>query len=202
MIRRKNQPNEHMQITNPKYFKNRNEFRKWLEKNHNKQKEVWVLFYKVHTKKKSLRYAEAVEEALCFGWIDGIVKRIDDEKHAQRYTPRKPRSYWSNVNKERVKRMIEEGKMTDAGLAKIKDAKKSGWWQNAYTTTRRDYEISEEMKKVLMSDKVAWINFQNFGKGAQNTYIFWVNYAQRQETKKKRILFVLERAKKNMPPGF
>ncbi len=191
-----------MQITNPKYFKNRNEFRKWLEKNHNKQKEVWVLFYKVHTKKKSLRYAEAVEEALCFGWIDGIVKRIDDEKHAQRYTPRKPRSYWSNVNKERVKRMIEEGKMTDAGLAKIKDAKKSGWWQNAYTTTRRDYEISEEMKKVLMSDKVAWINFQNFGKGAQNTYIFWVNYAQRQETKKKRILFVLERAKKNMPPGF
>lgn len=191
-----------MQITNPKYFKNRNELRKWLEKNHNKQKEVWVLFYKVHTKKKSLRYAEAVEEALCFGWIDGIVKRIDDEKHAQRYTPRKPRSYWSNVNKERVKRMIEEGKMTDAGLAKIKDAKKSGWWQNAYTTTRRDYEISEEMKKVLMSDKVAWINFQNFGKGAQNTYIFWVNYAQRQETKKKRILFVLERAKKNMPPGF
>jgi len=189
-----------MQITNPKYFKNRNEFRKWLEKNHNKQKEVWVLFYKVHTKKKSLRYAEAVEEALCFGWIDGIVKRIDDEKHAQRYTPRKPRSYWSNVNKERVKRMIEEGKMTDAGLVKIKEAKKSGWWKRAYSFEVENI-MSGEMKEVLMSDKEAWTNFQNFGKSYQNTYIFWVNYAKREETKKKRMQIVLERAKKNMPPG-
>jgi len=190
-----------MQITNPKHFKNRNEFRKWLEKNHFKKTELWLLFYKVHTNKKSVRYAEAVEEALCFGWIDGIVKRIDDEKHAQRYTPRKPRSYWSNVNKERAKRMIEQGKMTDAGLVKIKEAKKSGWWQNAYTTSRGDYEMSEEMKKALMSDKEAWNNFRNFGKGYQNTYIFYVNYAKREETKQKRIQLVLERATKNIPPG-
>ena len=161
-----------MQITNPKHFKNRNEFRKWLREKPRKQKELWILFYKVHTKKKSVRYAEAVEESLCFGWIDGIVKRIDDEKHAQRYTPRNPKSIWSKVNKERAKRMIDAGKMTDAGLVKIKEAKKSGWWQNAYTTSRGDYEMSDEMKKVLMSDKVAWTNFQNFGKGAQNTYIF------------------------------
>ena len=190
-----------MQITNPKHFKNRNEFRKWLEKNHDKQKELWILFYKVHTKKKSLRYAEAVEESLCFGWIDGIVKRIDDEKHAQRYTPRNPKSIWSKVNKERAKRMIDAGKMTDAGLVKIKEAKKSGWWQNAYTTSRSDYEMSAEMKKALMSDKEAWNNFQNFSKGYQNTYIFYVNYAKREETKKKRIQLVLERAKKNQPPG-
>ena len=190
-----------MQITNPKHFKNRDEFRKWLQKNHSKQTELWILFYKVHTKKKCVRYAEAVEESLCFGWIDGIVKRIDDEKHAQRYTPRKAKSIWSKVNKERAKRMIDAGKMTDAGLVKIKEAKKSGWWQNAYTTSRGDYEMSEEMKKVLMSDKVAWTNFQNFGKGYQNTYIFYVNYAKREETKQKRIQLVLERAKKNMPPG-
>jgi len=190
-----------MQITNPKHFKTRGEFRKWLKKNHAKQKELWILFYKVHTNKKSVRYAEAVEEALCFGWIDGIVKRIDDEKHAQRYTPRKPRSIWSNVNKERAKQMIDSGKMTEAGLAKIKEAKKSGWWQKAYTTSRSEYEMSEEMKKVLMSDKEAWRNFQNFSRGGQNTYIFWVNYAKREETKKKRMHIVLERAKKNMPPG-
>ena len=159
------------------------------------------MFYKVHTKKKCVRYAEAVEESLCFGWIDGIVKRIDDEKHAQRYTPRNAKSIWSKVNKERAKRMIDAGKMTDAGLVKIKEAKKSGWWQNAYTTSRGDYEMSEEMKKVLMSDKEAWNNFQNFGKGYQNTYIFYVNYAKREETKKKRIQLVLERAKKNIPPG-
>jgi uncharacterized protein YdeI (YjbR/CyaY-like superfamily) len=190
-----------MQITNPKHFKSRTEFRKWLEKNHDKQKELWILFYKVHTNKKSLRYAEAVEESLCFGWIDGIVKRIDDEKHAQRYTPRNPKSIWSKVNKERAKRMIDAGKMTDAGLTKIKEAKKNGWWQKAYTTSRRDYEMSAEMKNVLMSDKQAWTNFQNFGQGAQNTYIFYVNYAKREETKKKRIQLILERAKKNMPPG-
>lgn len=190
-----------MQITNPKHFKNRNEFRKWLEKNHAKQTELWILFYKVHTKKKCMRYAEAVEESLCFGWIDGILKRIDDEKHAQRYTPRKPRSIWSKVNKERAKRMIEQGKMTDAGLVKIKEAKKTGWWKNAYTTSRRDHEMPEEMKKVLMSDEEAWKNFQKFGKSYQNTYIFYVNYAKRAETKNKRMQIILERAKKNMPPG-
>ncbi len=190
-----------MQITNPKHFKNRNDFRKWLEKNHAKQKELWILFYKVHTKKKSLRYAEAVEESLCFGWIDGIVKRIDDEKHAQRYTPRKPKSIWSKVNKERAKKMIEQGKMTDAGLVKIKEAKKSGWWQNAYTTTSGEHGMSAEMKKVLMADEEAWKNFQNFGKRSQNTYIFWVNYAKREETKQKRMQIVLERAKNNLPPG-
>ena len=189
-----------MEITNPKHFKNRNEFRKWLEKNHDTKKELWILFYKVHTKKKSIRYAEAVEESLCFGWIDGIVKRIDDEKHAQRYTPRKPKSYWSNVNKERAKRMIEQGKMTDAGLAKIKEAKKSGWWNKAYSFEVENV-MSDEMKKVLMSDKEAWTNFQKFGKSYQNTYIFYVNYAKREETKKKRMQVVLERAKKNIPPG-
>src|SRR4030066_584305 len=189
-----------MQITNPKHFKNRGEFRKWLEKNHAKQKELWIMFYKVHTNKKSVRYNEAVEEALCFGWIDGIVKRIDDEKHAQRYTPRKTRSILSNVNKERAKRMIAEGKMTDAGLQKIKEAKKNGWWNKAYSFEVENI-MSLEMKKVLMSDKEAWNNFQNFGKSYQNTYIFWVNYAKREETKKKRIQLVLERAKQNQPPG-
>jgi len=189
-----------MQITNPKHFKTRSEFRKWLKKNHVKQTELWILFYKVHTNKKCVRYAEAVEEALCFGWIDGIVKRIDDEKHAQRYTPRKTRSIWSNVNKERAKRMIAEGKMTDAGMDKIKEAKKSGWWQKAYSI-QVNHKMSPEMKKVLMSDKEAWRNFQNFSRGGQNTYIFWVNYAKREETKRKRMQIVLERAKKNMPPG-
>lgn len=189
-----------MQITNPRHFKNRNEFREWLQKNHAKKSELWLLFYKVKTGKKSIRYPEAVEEAICFGWIDGILKRIDDEKHAQRFTPRKPKSIWSKVNKDRAEKMIEAGKMTEAGLAKIKDAKKSGWWKKAYTTTRRDSEMSAEMREVLTSDKEAWENFQNFAKSAQNTYIFWINYAKRDETKKKRIQIVLERSKRNQPP--
>lgn len=189
-----------MQISNPKHFKSRNDFRKWLEKNHARKSELWLLFYKVKTGKKSVRYPEAVEEAICFGWIDGILKRIDDEKHMQRFTPRKPKSLWSKINKDRAKRMIETGKMTGAGLAKIKEAKKSGWWDKAYSF-QVDNKMSVEMKKVLMSDKLAWMNFQNFGKGARNTYIFYVNYAKRDETKKKRIKLVLERAKRNEPSG-
>jgi uncharacterized protein YdeI (YjbR/CyaY-like superfamily) len=189
------------EIINPKYFKDRNAWRIWLSKNFDKADYIWLLFYKVKTGKKCVRYAEAVEEAICFGWIDGILKRIDDEKHVQRFTPRKPKSIWSKVNKERAKRMINEGNMTDAGLVKIKEAKKSGWWKNAYTTTRRDHEISDDMKKVLMSDRTAWKNFQSFSKSAQNLYIFWVNYAKRKDTKKKRIQLVLERLKRNEPPG-
>jgi uncharacterized protein YdeI (YjbR/CyaY-like superfamily) len=90
--------------------------------------------------------------------------------------------------------------MTDAGLVKIKEAKKSGWWKRAYSFEVEN-TMSPEMKKVLMSDKEAWNNFQKFGKGYQNTYIFYVNYAKREETKKKRLQIVLERAKKNQPPG-
>jgi uncharacterized protein YdeI (YjbR/CyaY-like superfamily) len=97
--------------------------------------------------------------------------------------------------------MIDAGKMTEAGLIKIKEAQKSGWWKNAYTTTRREYDMSDEMKKALMSNRFAWKNFQNFTKSAQNLYIFWVNLAKREETKKKRIQLVLERSKKNQPPG-
>lgn len=189
-----------MEITNPKHFKNRDQFREWLSKNHANKSELWILFYKVHTNKKCVRYAEAVEEAICFGWIDGIVKRIDDEKHAQRFSPRKSKSIWSKVNKERAKRMVNQGKMTNAGVLKIKEAKKNGWWNKAYSF-QGNHEMSEEMKKILMSDKEAWKNFQNFGKSYQNTYIFWVNYAKREETKLKRIQIVLERAKKNQPPG-
>jgi len=189
-----------MEITNPKHFKNRDQFREWLSKNHANKSELWILFYKVHTNKKCVRYAEAVEEAICFGWIDGIVKRIDDEKHAQRFSPRKSKSIWSKVNKERAKRMVNQGKMTNAGVLKIKEAKKNGWWNKAYSF-QGNHEMSDEMKKVLMSDREAWKNFQNFGKSYQNTYIFWVNYAKRVETKLKRIQIVLERAKKNQPPG-
>jgi uncharacterized protein YdeI (YjbR/CyaY-like superfamily) len=188
------------EIVNPKHFINRKAWRNWLSKNFDKADYIWLLFYKVKTRKKSVRYPEAVEEAICFGWIDGILKRIDAEKHMQRFTPRKPKSIWSKLNKERAKRMIETGRMTEAGLAKIKEAKKSGWWDNAYTT-RGNNIMSAEMKKVLMSDKEAWKNFQNFSKSAQNNYIFYVNYAKREETKKKRIQLVLDRSKRNEPPG-
>ena len=117
-----------MRSTKELYVMNREDWRAWLEQNHATEKEVWLLYYKKHTGKPTIPYDDAVEEALCFGWIDSLVKRIDDEKYTQKFTPRKNRSVWSESNKKRAKRTIKLGRMTGAGLHKIRAAKKSGEW--------------------------------------------------------------------------
>jgi uncharacterized protein YdeI (YjbR/CyaY-like superfamily) len=95
------------------------DFRTWLEKNHKSKKEVWLIQYKKATKKPSIDYVQAVEEALCFGWIDNTQKSIDAESYATRFSPRRPKSNWTETNKQRVRRLIAEGKMTEAGLATL-----------------------------------------------------------------------------------
>lgn len=113
-----------MKLGKTLYVKNRDGWRRWLEKNHKKETEIWLIYYKKHTGKTTIPYNDAVEEALCFGWIDSIEKRVDEERYAQRFTPRKPRSQWSEMNKERVKRLIKLDKMTPAGLAVFKESLK------------------------------------------------------------------------------
>lgn len=97
------------------YFSNRNEWRKWLEKNHDKEKEVWLVYYRKITEKPTVSYNDSVEEALCFGWIDSIEKGVDAERFMGRFTPRKPKSNWSESNRARAKRLIEQGLMTASG---------------------------------------------------------------------------------------
>jgi uncharacterized protein YdeI (YjbR/CyaY-like superfamily) len=101
------------------YATTRQEFRTWLEKNHHSKKEIWLVQYKKAAKKPSLNYVEAVEEAICFGWIDSIEKSIDIERYALRFSPRRPKSNWTETNKERARRLIAEGKMVEAGLAAL-----------------------------------------------------------------------------------
>lgn len=108
-----------MEIAKTFYARDRKEWREWLSKNHDKEKEIWLIYYKKASGKKSISYNDAVEEALCFGWIDSIEKSLDSERFAGRFTPRKPNSNWSKSNRERVKRLIREGKMTEAGLRLI-----------------------------------------------------------------------------------
>jgi uncharacterized protein YdeI (YjbR/CyaY-like superfamily) len=103
-------------------FNDRDEWRAWLEEQHQTESEVWLIYYKKHTGKQSIRYEDAVEEALCFGWIDSKVKRIDEEKYMQRYTPRKELSNWSESDKNRVRKLIENGLMTQAGLEVVEIA--------------------------------------------------------------------------------
>ena len=108
-----------MEITETLYVTNRDDFRKWFKKNHKSKKEIWLIQYKKATKKPSINYVEAVEEALCFGWIDNTQKSMDTERYATRFSPRRPKSNWTETNKERVKKLIGEGKMTEAGLASL-----------------------------------------------------------------------------------
>jgi uncharacterized protein YdeI (YjbR/CyaY-like superfamily) len=106
-----------MEIGETLYVTTREDFRKWLEKNHKSKKEIWLIQYKKATKKPSINYVNAVEEAICFGWIDGLEKSMDSERYALRFSPRRPKSNWTETNKERAKTMIAEGKMTEAGRA-------------------------------------------------------------------------------------
>ncbi len=108
-----------MEIGETIYVTTSDEFRKWLLQNHQTKKEIWLIQYKKATKKPSINYVEAVEEALCFGWIDGLEKGMDAERYALRFSPRRPKSNWTNTNKERARRMIAEGRMTQAGRAAL-----------------------------------------------------------------------------------
>jgi uncharacterized protein YdeI (YjbR/CyaY-like superfamily) len=110
---------ETMEIGETIYVTTADEFRKWLIKNHKDKKEIWLIQYKKATKKPSINYVEAVEEAICFGWIDGLEKSMDAERYALRFSPRRPKSNWTNTNKDRARQMIAEGRMTPAGRATL-----------------------------------------------------------------------------------
>lgn len=183
-----------------KYFRNRSQWRRWLQRNHDVKDEVLLIYYKKHTGKSSVTHAEAVEEALCFGWIDSRVNRLDDERYMQRYTPRKRRSVWSKINKDAAERMIREGKMTPAGMKKIIEAKKDGRWAKAYTSRKR-MRMPSDLKKALTSNKKAWKNFSNFANSYKNMYIGWVTSAKRKETREKRIREVVKRSAMNKKSG-
>ena len=182
------------------FFKNGQEWRTWLQQNHTEKNAVWLVHYKKSSGKTGITYDEALEEALCFGWIDGKMKSLDDEKYIIRYSPRKAKSVWSKLNKEKAEKLIESGKMTEAGLAKIEEAKKNGYWDSAYTNRVMD-ELPLDLKNALILDKDAWYHFQRFANSYRNTYIGWVNMAKTKETRKRRISEVVKRSSMNKKPG-
>ncbi len=182
-----------MEIDNPLYCAGQPEWHKWLEQNHAKEKAVWLLRYKKDSATPSVTYTEALEEALCFGWIDGKVKGIDKEKSAIRFSPRKPKSLWSKTNKDKAEKLIQEGRMTPAGLAKIEEARKSGNWDNAYASGQPQ-EIPADLTRALEKNKEAWNSFLGFSDSHKNAYIFWINDAKTPVTRQKRIADVVVRA--------
>jgi uncharacterized protein YdeI (YjbR/CyaY-like superfamily) len=181
-------------------FTDRGKWRQWLEEHHNSKSEVWLIYYKKGTKKKSIKYEEAVEEALCFGWIDSKVKKIDEERYMQRYTPRKDDSNWSQSNKKRVATLIEQGLMTPSGLEKIEIAKRNGSWYRL-DDIERDILVPEDLKSALSENPQAKENFENFAPSQRKQYLWWLKSAKRDDTREKRIREIIRRAEENIKPG-
>jgi uncharacterized protein YdeI (YjbR/CyaY-like superfamily) len=179
------------------FFKDSVEWRRWLWKNHDKASEIWILTYKRHTGRPCLSYEDALEEAICYGWIDSRLKRIDDERHMWRFAPRKTNSLWSMSNRRRAEKLIKEGRMASTGMATVEAAKKNGKWYEAYAPSAPP-KIPDDLKDGLMRDERAWKNFQALAKSHRHTYIHWVMTAKRKETREKRIQEVVRMARENI----
>jgi uncharacterized protein YdeI (YjbR/CyaY-like superfamily) len=190
-----------MEITRTLYVTNRADWRAWLERHHETETEVWLIYYKKHSG-RLIPYDDAVEEALCFGWIDSTVKRIDDEKFAQRFTPRKAKSEWSELNLRRVRALIKEGKMTRAGLARISEEALSQPSESKSKQARdNEIVIPGYFIDALNANKKARENFNNMASSYRRDYVRWVTSGKKEETRAKRLKEAIELLTSNKKPG-
>lgn len=170
-----------MKIGKTLYAKNRMEWRRWLAKHHVSVKEIWLIYYKKASGKPRVSYNDAVDEALCYGWIDSTLKPIDEHKYAQRYSPRKKTSKLSDMNRERVRRLIKAGRMTKAGLAAIAHVAK------------KTPSLPADILQRLKQDPVTWKNFQKFPASYKRIRIGWIHAARhRRETFEQRLRYFLK----------
>jgi uncharacterized protein YdeI (YjbR/CyaY-like superfamily) len=177
-------------MMNPRFFKTTSAFRKWLTANHAKSKELWVGFYKKSSGKQSITWPESVDEALCFGWIDGIRKTIDDESYKIRFTPRRPGSVWSAVNIRNVTRLIKEERMQPRGL-KAYEARKE-YRSGIYSYEQRSPELVEPYLSKLKRNKAAWKFFQAQPPSYRKMMNWWIVSAKLEETRLKRLEQLIE----------
>jgi uncharacterized protein YdeI (YjbR/CyaY-like superfamily) len=168
------------------YVVDKDQWRKWLSRHHAVEAGIWLIFYKKGTSKPTIAYEDAIEEALCFGWIDSIIKKIDEEKYVRKFTPRKDDSKWSALNKKRAGKMMKLGRMAPAGLAKIEAAKKTGVW-NQDARPQIPADVPSEFAKALAHSKKAKENFEKLAPTYRRHYIGWIAAAKRPETQKARI---------------
>jgi uncharacterized protein YdeI (YjbR/CyaY-like superfamily) len=183
-----------------KQFKDRKQWRRWLYQNHHREREIWLVYYKKHTGQPSVSYEEAVQEALCYGWIDSTVRRLDEDRYMQKFTPRKENSNWSETNKKRARRLIAEGRMTRFGQKKIEAARANGNW-NRQVETSPGLTVPKELQVALNKNKTAKKNFENLSVSYRKQYLGWLGSAKTDKTRRKRIALIVERAEKNLKPG-
>jgi len=178
-------------MSEPIYFGSPAEFGEWLERHHETEKELWVGYWKKATGKPSLTWSQAVDEALCFGWIDGVLRGIDDQRHVQRFTPRKPNSNWSAVNVAKVERLRAEGRMRPAGEAAFarRRADRSGVYS---FEQRKDPRLEPEQEARFRADAAAWEWFSARPPSYRRAALWWVVSAKRPETRERRLSTLIE----------
>ncbi len=159
-----------MEITKTYYASDAKAWRAWLKKNHKTEKEIWLVYYNKKSGKSRVEYHDAVDEALCFGWIDSTSKKIDEHSYAQRFTPRKPKSNWSELNKERVRKLIAQKKMTKAGMDVL-----------TVNISIENFKIPNDILKALKKNKIVWSHFQTFSETYQRVRISYINESRLNE---------------------
>jgi len=169
--------------------KSRKAWRDWLDENHRVHSEVWLVFYKRHTGKATLCYDDAVEEALCFGWIDGVRRKIDEARYMQRFSPRTAVSRWSAANRERARRMQKSGLMTAAGEKAVQLAKQGGKWETAALSV--DLSMPKELTEYLHREAKAAQFFESLAPSYRRQFIAWINSARRPATRQRRLAEVM-----------
>ncbi len=181
-----------MELGKTLYVTDRKKWRAWLAKNHNKEKEIWLIYYRKSSGKKRIPYNDAVEEALCYGWIDGILKNIDEEKFAQRFSPRRKTSILSQMNKERIFNMIKEKKMTKFGLDAV---------SHVFDNSKK-LVIAPDIMKAMKNEMNVWKNFQKFSPQYKRIRIAWIEETRLYpELFKKRLAYFLKMTSKNKKFG-
>src|ERR1044072_1714575 len=183
----------------PKFFNSPEKFREWLERNHDSATELMIGFHKKSSGKKSLTYAEALDEALCFGWIDGVRKSLNETSYMQRFTPRKPRSIWSNINVKHVERLRKEGRMQRAGIEAYE--RRSPERTGIYSFENRPRELSPEFEKTFRQNKAAWKFFQEQPPGYKRLMVFRTMSAKKEETRLRRLKQLIESSEKGERMG-
>jgi uncharacterized protein YdeI (YjbR/CyaY-like superfamily) len=179
-----------MKITKSFTPSGRSDWRNWLAMNHDSEQEVWLVYFKSASGSINLDYESSVEEALCFGWIDSIIQAIDEEKYARKFNPRRPGSKWSETNQRRVVKMMREGRMNEAGVAKVTfDVNKID--SNSPKPQRSPITMPEKMKRVLKSRRL-WKAFQEISPSFKRNYILWISDAKKPETFERRIKMMIE----------
>jgi uncharacterized protein YdeI (YjbR/CyaY-like superfamily) len=185
---------------NPLRFPDVSAWRGWLSVHHADQKEAWLAIKKSRVAKPGIEYKEAVEEAVCFGWIDGIMKSVDAEIYILRFSPRRRGAIWSASNRERVERLVEQGRMTAAGMEVVREAMENGEWEAALR--REDVSnLPDDLSAALAENGKAQANFEKLSPSQKKQFLFWIHQAKRVETRQRRIQKTVEMVQKGQRFG-